>query len=104
MAELAPFPAYDVLTGAFELVPGGTPLDRRYSDYEKDVGDPTRLEAVKVCEKRDDLLQGSDWTQVADAPVDQAAWAAYRQALRDVPQQDGFPSEVVWPESPTKPD
>lgn len=34
---------------------------------------------------RDRLLIASDWTQVADAPVDQAAWAAYRQALRDFP-------------------
>lgn len=37
---------------------------------------------------------------VADAPVDQAAWAVYRQALRDVPQQEGFPENIVWPESP----
>ena len=34
---------------------------------------------------RDALLAASDWTQVADAPVDKAAWAAYRQALRDFP-------------------
>lgn len=31
------------------------------------------------------LLAASDWTQTADAPVDKAAWAAYRQALRDFP-------------------
>jgi len=46
------------------------------------------------------LLKESDWTQVADAPVDQSAWADYRQALRDVPQQEGFPQEVVWPNPP----
>lgn len=46
------------------------------------------------------LLTSSDWTQVADAPVDQAAWATYRQALRDVPQQAGFPTDVVWPTPP----
>jgi hypothetical protein len=46
------------------------------------------------------LLKESDWTQVADAPVDQSAWADYRQALRDVPQQSGFPQEVVWPTKP----
>ena len=34
---------------------------------------------------RDRLLVGSDWTQVADAPVDREAWASYRQALRDLP-------------------
>ncbi len=49
---------------------------------------------------RDSLLMGSDWSQVADAPVDQAAWAAYRQALRDVPNQAGFPRSIVWPVSP----
>ena len=32
--------------------------------------------------------------------MDQAAWATYRQALRDVPEQDGFPEEVTWPSKP----
>lgn len=49
---------------------------------------------------RDALLEESDWTQVADAPVDQQPWAVYRQALRDVPQQTGFPSDVTWPTKP----
>jgi len=49
---------------------------------------------------RDELLAASDWTQVPDAPVDQQAWADYRQALRDIPQQEGFPENVVWPEKP----
>lgn len=35
--------------------------------------------------QRDGLLAASDWTQVADAPVDRQAWADYRQALRDFP-------------------
>jgi hypothetical protein len=51
--------------------------------------------------ERDRLLAASDWTQVSDAPVDQAAWAAYRQALRDVPEQEGFPENVVWPDKPS---
>jgi hypothetical protein len=46
------------------------------------------------------LLLASDWTQVADAPVDQEAWALYRQALRDVPEQVGFPGVVEWPVEP----
>lgn len=49
---------------------------------------------------RDALLAASDWTQLADAPVDQAAWATYREALRDVPQQTGFPSNANWPVAP----
>ena len=49
---------------------------------------------------RDKLLLISDWTQVKDAPVDQAAWAEYRQALRDLTEQEGFPENIVWPLSP----
>ena len=50
--------------------------------------------------QRDALLVASDWTQVADAPVDQAAWAVYRQELRDVTEQAGFPTAVEWPIKP----
>lgn len=45
-------------------------------------------------------LAGSDWTQVADAPVDKAAWSMYRQALRDITTQAGFPWAVEWPTQP----
>jgi len=50
--------------------------------------------------ERDGLLAGSDWTQLADAPVDAAAWATYRQQLRDIPQDFDSPDDVVWPEQP----
>lgn len=56
--------------------------------------------ADEIRARRNRLLTSSDWTQVADAPVDQAAWAAYRQALRDIPQQSGFPANVTWPVTP----
>lgn len=49
---------------------------------------------------RDQLLARSDWTQAADAPTDKTAWAVYRQALRDVPLQPGFPGSVIWPTEP----
>lgn len=49
---------------------------------------------------RDQLLAEYDWTQVADAPVDQAAWANYRQALRDITTQEGFPENIIWPKQP----
>jgi hypothetical protein len=54
----------------------------------------------QVREKRNKLLSASDWTQVIDAPVDQAAWATYRQALRDISAQAGFPATVDWPVQP----
>jgi hypothetical protein len=56
--------------------------------------------AEEIRTERDRLLKASDWTQVADAPVDQAAWVEYRQALRDVTEQEGFPENVVWPTRP----
>jgi hypothetical protein len=55
---------------------------------------------VQIRSKRDSLLTASDWTQVSDAPVNQSAWAEYRQALRDIPQQEGFPIDVAWPVKP----
>lgn len=52
-------------------------------------------ESVRL--ERNLKLTASDWTQVADAPVDKNAWATYRQALRDITTQDGFPYNIVWP-------
>lgn len=50
---------------------------------------------------RNEKLSKSDWTQVSDSPTDKTVWAAYRQSLRDVTKQPGFPSEVEWPIEPT---
>lgn len=50
--------------------------------------------------KRDRLLAASDWTQVPDAPVDQQAWATYRQSLRDLPANTTDPRNPVWPTRP----
>ena len=49
---------------------------------------------------RNRLLQSSDWTQVPDAPVDHAAWATYRQELRDLPENTEDPRNPVWPTRP----
>jgi hypothetical protein len=57
-------------------------------------------QAKAVRDDRNKRLADCDWTQVADAPVDKAAWAAHRQALRDVTAQEGFPWNVQWPEQP----
>ena len=61
---------------------------------------PESAAAGNVRGFRDAQLVKSDWTQVADAPVDKAAWATYRQALRDITQQAGFPWDVQWPTTP----
>lgn len=52
---------------------------------------------------RNQLLAQSDWTQAADSPLtteQKAAWATYRQELRDVTAQEGFPNSIQWPVSP----
>ena len=58
------------------------------------------LQSEQGREERDKLLSTSDWTQVADSPVDKSAWATYRQLLRDVPSQAEFPNTIVWPTKP----
>ena len=45
---------------------------------------------------RNELLKDSDWTQLSDSPVDKAAWALYRQALRDITKQPD-PFNISWP-------
>lgn len=56
--------------------------------------------AEQARSKRDSLLRSTDWTQVPDAPVIQSDWATYRQALRDITLQDGFPESIDWPVAP----
>jgi hypothetical protein len=56
--------------------------------------------ANEVRYKRNMLLTQSDWTQLADAPVDNLAWAVYRQSLRDITLQAGFPFTVDFPVAP----
>jgi len=50
--------------------------------------------------ERNKLLVASDWTQLPDTSADAAAWAVYRQALRDITDQAN-PFAIVWPESPS---
>jgi hypothetical protein len=65
---------------------------------EQDIENQRRLE---LRAKRDFLLATSDWTQIADVPQTiKDKWAPYRQALRDVPQQAGFPDNIQWPVKP----
>lgn len=57
-------------------------------------------QAKSVRATRDAKLAECDWTQVADAPVDKTVWATYRQALRDITAQEGFPWTITWPDAP----
>jgi hypothetical protein len=60
----------------------------------------TQAAATEIRYKRDILLKDSDWSQVADSPVDKLLWATYRQDLREITEQNGFPLEVIWPDKP----
>lgn len=68
------------------------------------VPEPTEeQQEMQVRAARNSLLDLCDWTQLPDAPLTEEQkqeWAEYRQALRDVPEQTGFPDAVIWPSAP----
>ena len=93
VCPVAPFMGADGAVISYEITPL-TPeeLAQRKEDL-----------SVMVRADRDRRLSASDWTQLPDVPVTtakQAAWAAYRQELREITAQAGFPESVVWPEPP----
>lgn len=72
-------------------------------DIEAYEAEQTTQLATEERGKRDSLLAACDWTQFADSPLEaegMTLWQDYRQALRDVPQQDGFPGSINWPDPP----
>lgn len=60
----------------------------------------TDEKAAEVRAERNQRLASCDWTQLQDAPVDHTIWAYYRQQLRDITDQPGFPTDVIWPSPP----
>lgn len=57
--------------------------------------------AAEVRAERNAKLVATDWTQASDVPqAVKDSYAPYRQALRDLPTQSGFPNEIVWPVAP----
>lgn len=91
-------PAYGVAlyTGEIEAAENGVLYEKGFcpviSDEEK---------AKEIRKKRDSLLFASDWTQVPDSSADcKEKWREYRQSLRDLPSQSGFPQNVEWPKQP----
>lgn len=92
MAFLERGPEFDALKESAE--------DWHDAEHSRAPGPTDEQLASQARDRRDALLAASDWTQVADAPVNHAAWATYRQALRDIPNQAGFPQDVTWPDKP----
>jgi hypothetical protein len=89
--------SYRAIASADDLGPGETAVTEIPA---------STLEAIASSEARiarDSALRACDWTVGIDAPLTAnqvAAWKAYRQALRDVPEQAGFPSSIDWPATP----
>lgn len=72
-----------------------------------DSAESTCILAVEesVKKERNNLLVKSDYIMTVDYPCTDAernAWLSYRQALRDLPDQEGYPIEIVWPEAPAR--
>lgn len=95
-------PAVEKLTEVYPLFDGTSwiqqwvvvPLTQEEIDY----GSAAKSSGVRA--DRNARLAACDWTQVADAPVDKAVWATYRQELRDITSQPGFPWQITWPVAP----
>lgn len=61
----------------------------------------TNLAATVARATRNKLLQETDWTQAKDIPDNiSSVWTTYRQALRDITSQEGFPNTINWPQKP----
>jgi hypothetical protein len=102
--ELTPQPPIDHTQNAeSSVVFDGTSCAQEWSvspASEDEITLRTAKQAETVREQRNKKLADSDWTQLSDAPVDQGAWTIYRQELRDITGQDGFPWAITWPETP----
>ena len=89
--------------------PEGDPVEGSVAFTDADVEaakvwtPPLDLQAVltELRAKRNELLAESDFSQLSDAPVDSAAWAVYRQELRDLPSTvDSETGQFTWPTKP----
>ena len=76
----------------------------------QDIAIVTELKEDNIRIQRNGLLNESDKemmklldnaTSWSDFITQRAAWKTYRQALRDVPQQEGFPTNITWPTEPS---
>lgn len=80
-----------------ELIPP-SPFTVLFEDWVAPFPDEDRISMARHF--RDGLLASSDWTQLADAPVDSHAWAVYRQQLRDFMENLDGDSVIVFPTAP----
>lgn len=100
--RLVTAPNDTVVTGStWEITPTEAVETQTWRDKTQTELDAERDDlATQMRDQRNALLAACDWTQLPDAPVDHAAWAAYRQQLRDVTSQPGWPTAIEWPVPP----
>jgi hypothetical protein len=97
--ELAHTPSYLIMDANTSTIRVTTDEEADY--HHKKLSETAVTTNVRV--QRNDRLRQSDWTQMPDVtldPIPKAAWATYRQALRDITKQPGFPFTIEWPTSP----
>ena len=81
----------------------GEVIPRTEEEIEAERAELSLPTAEEVRSQRDKLLAETDWTQVLDAPISaesREAFRVYRQDLRDITEQEGFPANVIWPDMP----
>lgn len=74
------------------------------SKTQEELDADTNAKSTAVRAERNSMIATCDWTQLPDSPLNslqRADWVEYRQALRDITAQDGFPWEISWPTPPT---
>lgn len=101
-----PAPSFDSWTHYLEYNPVPVLQDGKWVSvptvYELtqdqiDIRDASLAEGIRA--ERDALLAATDWMALSDVTMS-GAWATYRQALRDITSQEGFPASVDWPAKP----
>jgi Phage tail assembly chaperone protein len=86
----------DVMAGMYGSIAAFVPASEQVGFWQTD----DVIEQM-MREKRGALLQATDWTQLPDVPQTmKGPYASFRQALRDVPSQSGFPRYIEWPPLP----
>lgn len=103
--EMAARPAFDHTKNVTEATPAllagvWTQVWVETDATAEEIASRTAAQEGRMRAERNNALAACDWTQLADAPVDQEAWAAYRQALRDLPSTAGWPWDVTMPPMP----
>lgn len=101
-----PAPVYDpatqklVIASQPSLVNGSWVLTKSIANKTAEhIANDTAHQALQMRIQRDGLLAATDWCALSDITMS-AEMVTYRQALRDVPAQEGFPYNITWPTKP----